>query len=206
MAQKFEMTDLGSLTYYLGIKVHQCEEGTTLKQEQYAEKILAETGMKDCNVVQAPMEFGLNLSKAEDEQVVDEKSYRQMIGCLRYLLHTRPDLSFSVRILSRYMHKPKTSHTAALKQILRYLKVTHRYGLFFKWMVKSKLVGYSDSFHNIDEDDGQTTRGHEVIPLILTHVQSVGVRRNIKKWLYFHVKLNSWLLLRLLNKLYGCKS
>ena len=76
MAQKFEMTDLGNLTYYLGIKVHQCEEGTTLKQEQYAEKILAETGMKDCNVVQAPMEFGLNLSKAEDEQVVDEKSYR----------------------------------------------------------------------------------------------------------------------------------
>lgn len=116
--------------------------------------------MEDCNAIQAPMEFGLKLSKAEDEQEVDEKSYRRMIGCLTYLLHTRPDLSFSVGILSRYMHKPETSHAAALEQILRYLKGTLSYGLFFKQMVKSKLVGYSGSSHNIDEDDGRSTTGH----------------------------------------------
>lgn len=160
MAGNFEMSDLGMLTYYLGIEVSQNREGIMLNQERYASKIMLEAGMSDCNAVKTPMEFGLKLSKAQDEEEVDEKSYRRMIGCLRYLLHTRPDLSFSVGILSRYMHSPKTSHAAALKQVLRYLKGTLSHGLIFKRASKANLVGYSDSSHNIDEDDGRSTTGY----------------------------------------------
>ena len=160
MAKKFEMSDLGRLNYYLGIEVTQCEEVIVLKQERYANRILDEAGMNDCNAVQAPMEFGLKLSKSLDEEDVDEKNYRRMIGCLRYLLHTRPDLSFSVGILSRYMHKPKTSHAVALKQVLRYLKGTVSYGLVFEHNRNISLVGYSDSSHNIDEDDGRSTTSY----------------------------------------------
>ena len=58
------------------------------------------------------------------------------------------------------MHQPKTSHAAALKQILRYLKGTTSYGLTFKQSNKVELVGYCDSSHNIDEDDGKSITGH----------------------------------------------
>lgn len=121
ISTKFEMSDLGLLTYYLGIKVDQHGEGISLSQERYAKKILEETGMRDCNAVHVPMDSSLKLSKARDEQSIDEREYRRSIVCLRYLLHTRPDLSFSVGVTRRYTQDPKTSHAAALKQILRYL-------------------------------------------------------------------------------------
>lgn len=103
MASKFEMSDLGKLTYYLGIEVSQHSEGITLNQNRYALKILEEAGMKDCNPVHTPMETGLQLSKAENEKEIDATNFRKNVGCLRYLLHTRPDLSFCVGVLSIYM-------------------------------------------------------------------------------------------------------
>lgn len=59
----------------------------------------------------------------EDKQgvLVDATEYRRVIGCLRYLLHTRPDLSFLVWMASRFMEKPTVMHQKAVKQILRYL-------------------------------------------------------------------------------------
>ncbi|KAG7582462.1 GAG-pre-integrase domain [Arabidopsis suecica] len=160
MSEKFEMSDLGKLTYYLGIEVIQHESGIMLRQERYASKILAETKMEECNAVHIPMTANLKLSKAQEEKSIDEKEYRRNIGCLRYLLHTRPDLSYSVGVLSRYMHDPKESHGAALKQILRYLQGTKSYGLSFGRKDRTELIGFSDSSHNVDEDDGRSTTGH----------------------------------------------
>lgn len=113
--------------------------------------------MQDCNAVNTPMEAGLVLSKARDEQSIDEKEFRWNIGCLRYLLYTRPDLAYSVGLLSRYMNDPKTSHAAVLKVILRYLKGTTAHGLAFTRGSKMDLVGYTNSSHNIDKDDGRST-------------------------------------------------
>ena len=106
MAAKFDMTDLGMLSYYLGIEVIQRKGSIVLSQEKYAKKILEEAGMKGCNSTHIPMDAGLKLSKAEKENGVDETEYRRNIGCLRYLIHTRPDLACSIGILSRYMHSP----------------------------------------------------------------------------------------------------
>ncbi|KAG7559072.1 Reverse transcriptase RNA-dependent DNA polymerase [Arabidopsis thaliana x Arabidopsis arenosa] len=160
MSSKFEMSDLGKLSYYLGIEVHQHKDGITLSQERYASKILEEAGMSDCNASQSPMDQSVKLSKNKKEGLIDETNYRRTIGCLRYLLHTRPDLSFSVGMLSRYMQEPKESHGTALKQVLRYLKGTLSHGLVFERSNGAGLVGYSDSSHNVDEDDGKSTTGH----------------------------------------------
>jgi len=132
MALKFEMSDLGRVTYYLGIEVCQNKEGITLSQRRYALKILEEAGMAECNLVHTPMEAGLNLSKAPKEKDIDATSDRRNVGCLRYLLHTRPDLSFCVGVLRRYMQSPKESHGAAMKQCLRYLRGTTTLGLEFR--------------------------------------------------------------------------
>ena len=160
MAARFDMSDLGKLSYYLGIKVTQREGCIVLSQEKYATRIVEEAGLKDCNAVHIPMDTGVKLCKAEEEVSVDEVDYRRNIGCLRYLIHTRPDLACSVGILSRYMHNPKESHKAALKQVLRYLKGTLSCGLKFIAEGREGLIGYSDSSYNVDPDDGKSTMGH----------------------------------------------
>ena len=162
MANTFEMSDLGKLSYYLGIEVTQHDGGITLNQNRYALKILEEAGMKDCNPVAIPMESGLKLEKSEQEKEIDATGYRKIIGCFRYLLHTRPDMSYAVGVLSRYMSSPRVSHGAAIKQCLRYLRGTTSFGITFEKAESNatKLVGYSDSSHNVDPDDGRSTTGH----------------------------------------------
>ncbi|KAG7558463.1 Zinc finger CCHC-type [Arabidopsis thaliana x Arabidopsis arenosa] len=161
MSSKFEMSDLGKLTYYLGIEVIQHSDGIALSQNRYALKILEEAGMKECNSVRIPMDTGFKASKSEQEKEVDATIYRKNVGCLRYLLHTRPDLSYCVGILSRYMQSPRESHAAAMKQCLRYLKGTTTLGIMFSRSKEvPRLVGYSDSSHNVDPDDGRSTMGH----------------------------------------------
>ncbi|XP_024007751.1 uncharacterized protein LOC112083880 [Eutrema salsugineum] len=160
MLSKFEMSDLGRLTYYLGIKVYQGKDGIEIKQEAYARRILKEAGLENCNPTQVPMEFDLKVSRAQGETEIDPMTYRRNVGCLRYLLHIRPDLAFSVGVASRYMPSPRKSHGEVMKHILRYLKGTSSYGLRFKREGSKKIVSFSDSSHNIDQDDGRSTTGH----------------------------------------------
>uniref|UniRef100_A0A0D2ZXS3 Reverse transcriptase Ty1/copia-type domain-containing protein n=1 Tax=Brassica oleracea var. oleracea TaxID=109376 RepID=A0A0D2ZXS3_BRAOL len=87
--------NLGKLTYYLGIEVIQGADRIRIKQERYAQGILRATKMEACNATQIPMEANLNISKAEDEQEIEATEFRRIIGCLRYLLHTRPDLCYA---------------------------------------------------------------------------------------------------------------
>ncbi|GKC35173.1 uncharacterized mitochondrial protein-like protein [Tanacetum coccineum] len=152
MASQFEMSDLGELTYYIGIEVSQGKDYVEIKQERYTMKILKEAGIEDCNPALCPMEPGLKFS--EDELEVEATQYRKMVSCLRYLLHTRPDLTYSVGVVSRYKQSPRESHVRAIKQILRYLKGTTFLGIKYNRSNDMKLVGYSDSSHNVDIDDG----------------------------------------------------
>ena len=80
----------------------------------------------------------------------------------RYLLHTRPDLSYSVGVLSRYMQSPRESHGSAMKNVLRYLRGSVSYGLVFERSPQkvSRFIGYSDSSFESDLDDGTSTTGH----------------------------------------------
>nr|GEX22551.1 ribonuclease H-like domain, reverse transcriptase, RNA-dependent DNA polymerase [Tanacetum cinerariifolium] len=116
MEDKFEMSDLGLLVYYLGIEVTQTGRVITIIQTGYINKILKETSMMESNDTKIQMDPGTKLVKAEDGNSVDATYYRSLIGSLRYLLHTRPDLSYSVGILSKFMQDPKDHHLKAVKQ------------------------------------------------------------------------------------------
>nr|GEX00776.1 zinc finger, CCHC-type [Tanacetum cinerariifolium] len=124
MKDRFEMSDLGLLAYYLGIEVTQTGGEITIKQTGYINKILKETSMMDSNETKIPMDLGTKLVKVKDGNSVDATYYRSLIRSLRYLLHTRPDLSYSVRLLSRFMQDPKDHHLKAVKQVIRYIKGT----------------------------------------------------------------------------------
>lgn len=62
--------------------------------------------MQDCNIVQTRMEARLKLSKMSSNPPVDDKFYRSVVGSLRYLVHTRPDIAYAMGIVSQFMEKP----------------------------------------------------------------------------------------------------
>ena len=107
MAAHFRMSDLGALSYYLGIKVRQGKEALTLSQSLYASKLLKRSGMADCKLGVTPMEEQLKLTKASTAAKVDATLYRSIVGGLRYLVHTRPNIAFSVGYVSRFMEDPR---------------------------------------------------------------------------------------------------
>ena len=80
--------------------------------------------MKGCNPCSVPMENRLKLSKKDESSPVDKTKFRSIIGSLRYLVNTRPDIAFAVGIVSRFVEDPRATHWAAVKQILRYLAGT----------------------------------------------------------------------------------
>ena len=161
MKRKFSMSDLGLLSYYLGIEVKQEGEGITLSQGSYAVKILEGAGMIDCNPCDTPMEPRLKLYKSKEGEAVDPTAYRSIIGSLRYIVNTRPDLAFSVGVVSRYMEAPGKTHWTAVKRILRYLKGTMGYGCKYERGTELKpfLLGFSDSDFVGDAEDRKSTTG-----------------------------------------------
>ncbi|XP_062230106.1 uncharacterized mitochondrial protein AtMg00810-like [Phragmites australis] len=132
MMSIFQMSDLGLLIYFLGIEVSQGEGGITLCQSAYASKLLERSGMEGCNTCHASLEERLKLSKASTTPPVDAMHYRSIVGGLRYLVHTRPDIVFVMGYVSQYMEDPREDHYAAVKHLLRYVASTHEYSVVYK--------------------------------------------------------------------------
>lgn len=160
LVQHFEMTDLEMLHFYLGIQVVQQEQGTFLTQSHYARKLLKEFGMLNCKGVSTPIALGTKLTRHSGEQRVDPEIYRSLIGSLRYLSCTRPDILFSVGLLSRYMENPTTAHFTVCKKVLRYIKNTVDYGMWYTASSALRFQAYSDSDWGGDVDDRKSTTGY----------------------------------------------
>ncbi|XP_049382904.1 uncharacterized mitochondrial protein AtMg00810-like [Solanum stenotomum] len=95
----------------------------------------------------------------EGKDLEDVTMYRQLVGSLIYLTQTRPNISFAVGVMSRYMHKPKKRHMEVVRRILRYVKSTISYGLVYKKGEEYKLVSYCDSDYAGDHDTRHSTTG-----------------------------------------------
>jgi len=81
-----------------------------LGQQAYAEKLLERSGMADCKPSATPMEERIKLSKQSTATKVDATRYRSIVGGLRYLTHTRLDITFVVRYVSHFMEDPREDH------------------------------------------------------------------------------------------------
>lgn len=115
MNNQFDMSDLGKLTYYLGIEVEQGKDYIELKQSAYARKVLEKAGLLDCNPTKYPFDPKEQITKDEGGKQVNVTQYKSLIGGLRYLVHTKPDISYAVGIVSRFMECPTTMHLNAIK-------------------------------------------------------------------------------------------
>ncbi|KAM1447548.1 hypothetical protein ACFXTO_006639 [Malus domestica] len=129
---EFDMTDLGKMSYFLGIEVLQKTNGIFISQRKYAQEVLERFNMDQCNPVHNPVVPGFKLAKDEDGVRIDSTLYKQMVGSLMQLTATRPDLMFIVSLISKYMERPTEIHLQAAKRVLRYLKGTLNFGMFYK--------------------------------------------------------------------------
>ena len=90
MAARFKMSDLGVLSYYLGIEVRQGKQSISLGQRAYAEKLLEHGGMAECKPCATPMEERLKQSKHSTASKVDATRYRSIVaGCATSLIPDR---------------------------------------------------------------------------------------------------------------------
>ena len=103
MNHAFSMTDLGLLSQFLGLEIAQSQHGIRVHQSKYASYFLTNFIMKDCKPSRTPFLSGFKLEEAGSSPMVDSTLYRQLIGCLLYLTHTRLDISYAVIVASIYM-------------------------------------------------------------------------------------------------------
>jgi hypothetical protein len=138
MKATFQMSGLGLLSFYLSIEVHQ----------------------DDCNPALTLMEERVKLSHDSTTEEVDATQYRHLMGSLRYLAHTRPDLAFPVSYVSQFMQRPTTENQHAVKRIICYVAGTLDHGLYYpRCPGEAHLVEYSDSDHVSDIDTSKRTSG-----------------------------------------------
>jgi hypothetical protein len=159
MMQKFEMSMMGELNYFLGFQVKQLKEGTFISLMKYTQDLLKRFGMKDAKPAKTPMGMDGHLDVNKGGKSVDQKAYRFMIGSLFYLCASRPDIMLSVCMCARFQSDPKECHLVAIKRILRYLVSTPCFEIWYPKGSTFDLIGYSDSDYARCKVDRKSTSG-----------------------------------------------
>ncbi|KAG7576575.1 Ribonuclease H-like superfamily [Arabidopsis thaliana x Arabidopsis arenosa] len=160
MMKKFEMSDLGLLHYFLGLEIKQEEDGIFVSQQKYAADLLKRFNMTNCNVEETPMNVNEKLQMDDGTEKADPTRFRSLVGGLIYLTHTRPDISFAVSAISRFMHSPTKQHYGAAKRLLRYVAGTTEFGLWYNRVAEFELVGFTDSDWAGCVQDRKSTSGY----------------------------------------------
>jgi len=159
MMKEFNMTDLGRMRYFLGLEVLQRADGIFICQRKYAQEVLEHFNMVGCNAVYNPIVLGFKLVTDSAGMTINNTQYMQMVCSLMYLTSTRLDIMFVVNLLSRYLAHPAELHLQAVKRVLRYIKGTLSYGIFYKQSGDVELLAYTDNDYAGDLEDRKSTLG-----------------------------------------------
>ena len=116
-------------------------------------------GLESASSVRTPMSPNVKLTVNLLGKNVDSSLYRGMIGSLLYLTASRPDISYNVGVCTRYQANPKESHMIALKRIIKYVKTTANFDVWYNKDTNDVLAGYSDADWARNADDRKSTLG-----------------------------------------------
>ena len=146
----FDMKDQGEIHFCLGMSVRRDRKNKRMfiNQTSYLQNVLRKFGMENCKEISTPLEFGKYFSlKEENEPSADKRMFQSAVGCLAYAATaTRPDLSASVGVLSKFMSDPSVEHWQGIKRVMRYIKGTLDHGVRIDTSEYDaiNLIGYSD--------------------------------------------------------------
>jgi hypothetical protein len=118
---KFFMMDMGPLHFFLGLEISQDASSIKLSQVKYARDLLERFHMTNCKFSLTPFLSRVKLEDGGETPLVDNRLYRQLVGSLLYLKYSKPDLSYAVGAVSRFMKEPQELHWKDAKRILRYV-------------------------------------------------------------------------------------
>ncbi|GJX25232.1 putative ribonuclease H-like domain-containing protein [Tanacetum coccineum] len=156
---KFQMSFIGEITFFLGLQVQQKEDGIFTSQDKYVAEILKKFNYTNVKSTSTLVDLEKPLVKDRDVDDVDLHLYRYMIGSLMYLTSSRPYIMFVVCACSRFQVTPKTSHLLAVKRTFRYLKGKPTLGLWYSMDSLFELVAYTNSDYIGATQDRKTTTG-----------------------------------------------
>lgn len=145
---------------FLGLEIERYDDGSiSLHQTNYSRKIISRFNMDDCKTVTTPLDVNQVAEVFADSR--DTKfPYRESVGSLIYLaIATRPDISFAVGVVSRFLDNPTSAHVNNVKRIFKYLKSTINYGIYVTSNNPIKLLGYSDADYAADKETRRSTSG-----------------------------------------------
>ena len=120
---EFKLRDLGSVRYFLGIEIQPTSMGLMLREHKYTLEILTRDGMSSCK----PDDTLISTSKATillDPLFSNATRVRQILGALKYLTFTCPNICFAINRVCQFMHASTDSHWVSVKRILCYLRGT----------------------------------------------------------------------------------
>ncbi|KAL4302663.1 hypothetical protein GQ457_10G003570 [Hibiscus cannabinus] len=157
MQKEFEMSDLGLMSYFLGMEINQSKADIFISQNKYALDVLKKFKLESCKGVDLPSPSNLKLSKNDGEKLYDPSIFRSIVGSLLYMTATRPDLMFPATLLSRFLSSPIDVHLGVAKRVLKYVKSTLGEGLNYLKMDNVVLTGYFDSDWAVSLDDMKST-------------------------------------------------
>jgi hypothetical protein len=163
MKCEFEITDLGRLSYFLGLEFKTSNADIVMHPQKYIWELLKRFQIIDCNIASNPSDTNPNLDECSNKERLEPTEFKQIVGSLRYLYNSRPDICFAVIIISRFINDARKSYLTATKRILRYVKGTLKLGLMFPSSSKegeAKLEGYFDLDWCGDRMDRISTSGY----------------------------------------------
>ena len=158
----------------LGCKI-QRDRGSrimTLTQTAAIKELMVKEGLTKANSVDTPCATGFVFTKADCPQTEeakmacsdDQKKYRSgLMSCMYFSSWSRPDITFTISKLAKFMHNPGPKHQAALKRLLRYLGATSSRGLTYSFAghpAKTGIYGYYDAAFADDIDTRRSTMGY----------------------------------------------
>jgi hypothetical protein len=159
MTNRFEISMMEELKFFLGFQIKQLEDGTFLRQTKYAHAILKKFGMDKAKSIKTPMGTNGHLDLDMGGKLMDQKVYRSIIGSLLYLCASRPDIMLSLCMCARFQAAPKECHMRDVKRIMRYLVLTPNLGLWYPKGSHFDLIGYSDVDYTGCKVDRKSTSG-----------------------------------------------
>jgi len=163
----FDARDLGKAEFFLGMRLERQRDARTLKltQERLAKDLVDKYGLGDAKKKTTPMSVALKL-KASDGDPLDRDTYdyASLVGSLLYLsVCTRPDISYAVGVLSKFMANPTTTHWNAAKAVLRYVAGSIDTGITYGGGgngASDGVYGYCDADYAGDLDTRRSTTGY----------------------------------------------
>ncbi|XP_073019440.1 secreted RxLR effector protein 161-like [Primulina eburnea] len=141
------------------MEVARSKNGISVAQRKYTLDLLKEAGMLGCKPVDIPMDPNLKLRPRTTEQTADKGRFQRLVGKLIYLAHSRPDITFAVSMVSRFMNDPSEIHMQAVMRILRYLKASPGSGILFRKTPSRHIDIYTDADYGGSVSDRRSTSG-----------------------------------------------